>query len=168
MNELRCNIELKARVADLAPLRRVADELGARCHGVLHQIDTYFPCAEGRLKLRETDGQPAQLIWYARANDTSARSSHYRLVPVADADGLKAALTAAFGVRQVVDKRRELWLLDNVRIHLDDVSGLGCFFELEAVLTDRSPAAGHEQVAHLRRAFGIAESDLVAVSYGEL
>ena len=55
-------------------------------------------------------------------------------MPIAEPALLKAALTAALGVRRVVDKRREIFLADNVRIHLDDVAGLGTFLEFEAVL----------------------------------
>ncbi|MGK3856667.1 class IV adenylate cyclase, partial [Enterococcus faecium] len=81
----------------------------------------------GRLKLREIDGQAAVLIWYDRPDHDAARLSKYHLVPVADPAALKAALTDALGVRGEVRKRREIYLWHNVRIHLDEVAGLGSF-----------------------------------------
>jgi predicted adenylyl cyclase CyaB len=44
---------------------------------------------------------------------------------------MKALLTSALGVLAVVRKRRTLLLLDTVRIHLDNVEGLGSFVEVE-------------------------------------
>ena len=51
-----------------------------------------------------------------------------------DAGALKTALVAALGIRGVVHKRREIYLWHNVRIHLDEVAGLGALVEFEAVL----------------------------------
>ncbi len=61
------------------------------------------------------------------------------------------------------------FLVDNVRIHLDDVESLGAFLEFEAVLgEDVDDARGHAQVASLAERFGIRRGDLVADSYGDL
>ena len=74
----------------------------------------------------------------------------------------------------MVDKRREIFLVDNVRIHLDEVTGLGTFLEFEAVL---GPAAdgrtvdeeeGRRQLAELRTRFGLRDADLLTGSYGEM
>ncbi len=46
------NIEIKARCSDLERARGVAREVGAVPAGILRQIDTFFPSAHGRLKLR--------------------------------------------------------------------------------------------------------------------
>ena len=91
-------------------------------------------------------------------------------VPVEDAAGLKALLAAILGVHRVVAKQREIFLVDNVRIHLDRVEGLGDFLELEAVF-DGSPAAAAEQprkVERLMRELGVRAEDLLAESYEQL
>jgi predicted adenylyl cyclase CyaB len=89
-------------------------------------------------------------------------------VSIAEPALLNTALTAALGVRRVVDKRREVFLADNVRIHLDDVVGLGAFLEFEAVLDERhDDAAGLAQVERLMEAFGITKADLLEGSYGD-
>jgi len=163
------NIELKARLADLARARDTAARLGARPLGILRQVDTYFTCAQGRLKLRQIDDREACLIAYERPDRADAKASDYHLVPVADADALLAALSVACGVVAVVAKRRELWMYENVRIHLDDVAELGSFLEFEAVLgPDHDDRQGESQLALLRAAFEIPNSDLLARSYVDL
>lgn len=163
------NIELKARIADLAAARSVAQRLATEYVGVLRQVDTYFHCHHGRLKLRETDGGLAQLVGYARPDQPEAKGSDYQLVAVSDPAALKQTLTAALGVWRVVEKRREVYLVDNVRIHLDEVVDLGTFVEFEAVLgTDIDDAHGQAQVADLMREFGVEVDDLISGSYSDL
>ncbi len=147
----------------------MAEEIATKQLGVQHQVDTYFHCTHGRLKLRQIDGHAAQLIAYERPDDKQAKASDYRLVPVANPETLKQALTAALGVKTVVEKRREVFLYQNVRIHLDDVTGLGSFLEFEAVLgTGIDDAKGHAQLEFLRERFGIGPDDLLEGSYSDL
>ena len=47
------NVELKARDPDPARTLERALALGAEDHGTIHQRDTYFAGARGRLKLRQ-------------------------------------------------------------------------------------------------------------------
>lgn len=163
------NIELKARLRDPATARLAAQAIATGAAGVEVQTDTYFHVPHGRLKLREIAGRPAVLIAYRRPDDAAAKASDYRLVPMDDAEALKLALAAALGIRAVVQKRREIFLVDNVRIHLDEVAGLGSFLEFEAVLSPEcDDAAGHAQLERLSRHFGLAPADLVEGSYGEL
>jgi adenylate cyclase class 2 len=124
------NIEIKARDADPARTLELALGLGATDKGVISQRDTYFARARGRLKLREQEPGEDELIEYRRADETGARTSSYRRVPVGAPAELREALDAALGTLVVVAKRRRLLLLDNVRIHLDEVEGLGSFMEL--------------------------------------
>ena len=161
------NVELKTRDADPEATLRRALALGASDEGVLRQRDTYFARARGRLKLREQEPGGAQLISYRRADGAQARTSAYRIADVADPAALREALDASLGTRVVVDKRRHLLLYENVRIHLDDVEGLGAFVELEAVAApDSDLTREHELVARLRDE--LALGDPVAVSYSDL
>lgn len=142
--------------------------MGAEPGGVLSQRDTYFNAADGRLKLREMEGE-AQLIAYERSNDFGHRTSSYRIVEVEDADGLRNALADALGIQAVVAKKRLLFIWENVRIHLDDVEGLGNFIEFEAVAPPESDlSAETERVRFLRERFQIADTDLIGVSYCDL
>jgi homotetrameric cytidine deaminase len=166
----RRNVELKARDADPHTTLERALALGASDEGVLRQRDTYFARARGRLKLREQEGgrEPvAQLIAYVREDAEQARTSAYRIAPAAEPEALRAALDASLGTLAVVDKRRRLLLWEDVRIHLDDVEGLGTFVELEAVASpDSDLRREHELVARLREELALGEP--VAVSYADL
>jgi predicted adenylyl cyclase CyaB len=166
---LRRNLELKARCSDLEEAGARAKSMNAHDAGLEVQTDTYFRVPSGRLKLREIEGKPTVLIFYERPDSTSARLSKYHLVPVPDAAAMKALLADAFGVRGVVAKWRRIWLWHNVRIHLDDVAGLGSFIEFEAVITSEAEeSAAPGQLDELSRVFAISPSDHIAASYADL
>ena len=65
------------------------------------------------------------------------------------------------GVRACVRKRREVWLYRNARIHLDTVDGLGCFVEIEVVVTE-GMAQARALMNELRDVLGISAKDLLA------
>jgi predicted adenylyl cyclase CyaB len=133
------------------------------------QTDTYFRVPNGRLKLRRIQGLADELIWYERPDQSEARICRYVRVPVPGADLLQTALAAALGVRGEVCKRREIFLWHNVRIHLDDVTGLGFFLEFEAVLSPQdTEAAAHQHLKDLRRELAIGDSDTCDGSYADL
>ncbi|WP_187369344.1 cytidine deaminase [Baekduia soli] len=166
------NVELKARDPEPERTLRAALAHGAVDQGLLHQRDTYFAARDGRLKLREQDDaghRAAQLIAYARDDEATARTSSYHLVDVPDAAAAAGALEAALGLVVVVDKRRRLLLWDGVRIHLDEVQGLGSWLELEAVAApDSDLAAEHDKVGRLRQALGITDDRIVARGYAAM
>jgi predicted adenylyl cyclase CyaB len=170
VQQLRANLEIKARCADLAAARARAAALATEHVGLDHQVDTYFVTARGRLKLRESSLSGGQLVPYLRPDTEAAKRSDYRVIPVEDPVGLKRLLAEILGVHRVVDKQREIFLVDNVRIHLDRVKGLGSFLELEAVF-DGSAAAEAEQqrkVEGLMQELRVAPGDLLATSYEAL
>jgi cytidine deaminase len=69
----------------------------------------------------------------------------------------------------VVEKERRLLVDDGVRIHLDDVAGLGAWVELEAVASPGSDlSAEHVKVARLRAALGLTDDRVVAEGYAAL
>ncbi len=162
------NVECKA--VDPDPDRSLAAcrELGAEDHGELWQRDTYFAVVTGRLKLREQRPGHAQLIGYQRPDRPQERESRYRIAPVEEPGALAEVLGATLGVRVVVTKRRRLFLHGAVRIHLDDVEGLGRFIEFEAVAPPGSDlSAEHRRVAELRDAFGVHDGLLMAAGYAD-
>ncbi len=77
---------------------------------------------------------------------------------------------AGLALRGEVRKRRELLMYHNVRIHLDDVQGLGTFLEFEAVV---SPSDS-EEVCHRAAlkcwcaAMKGEDEDRIAQSYSDL
>jgi homotetrameric cytidine deaminase len=170
VSDPRRNVELKA--SDPDPERSLATclRLGAEDRGVIVQRDTYFRVAGGaRLKLREQAPGGAELIAYDRPDATAARESRYRIVPVADGGAMREALDDALGTLVTVEKERRLLLWRRVRIHLDDVRGLGRFVELEGVAepgSDLEPERA--RVAELADALGVGPDRLLASSYSDL
>ena len=164
------NVEIKARDADPEATAARCEALGAADRGVLHQRDTYFAGRHGRLKLREENGSAAELIAYRRPDTTEAEASAFIRAAAADPAALREALDAALGETVVVVKRRRLWLWEHVRIHLDDVEGLGTFIELEAMVGPglNTPEEAAAKVARLRSELAIADGDLIAVGYSDM
>lgn len=163
------NVEIKARVADMDALRARARAAGAVETELIHQRDTFFPTARGRLKLRDFGDGRGELIQYERPDATGPKTSSYRLVATDDPAGLRAALTSALGVEIEVVKRRELWMHGRTRIHLDAVEGLGDFMELEVVLRAGEPvAAGEDEARTLCDRLAIAPGDRVRGAYADL
>jgi predicted adenylyl cyclase CyaB len=160
---------LRARLADPAAARQTAERLCGGEAEIQRQTDTYFDCARGRLKLREIDGVGAQLIWYERPDLPEPKGSDYLLTPILEPGVLRQTLVSALGIRGVVRKTRRIYLFQNVRIHLDEVDGLGSFLEFEAVLDSQTDdAVGRRQVEELRREFDIGAGDLLTGSYSDM
>jgi predicted adenylyl cyclase CyaB len=69
-----------------------------------------------------------------------------------------------------VVKRREIYFVDNVKIHLDELEGLGQFVEIEAIAPrpDFLEEELHAQCAFFIKTFGIQPEDLLAESYSDL
>ncbi|MFN8514986.1 MAG: CYTH domain-containing protein [Chloroflexia bacterium] len=91
-----------------------------------------------------------------------------------DPDALRAALTRSLGTRLVVEKRRALYLWGHTRIHLDRVTDLGPFVELETVVEHFSGTAEERQAgaeAEHRRVIALLGLDrlpAIAGSYSDL
>jgi len=166
---MKRNIELKARCGDLAQAEAVCERIGARRQWTRRQTDVYFAVPQGRLKLRLEEPGGAVLVAYDRVDRPAARESRYELTPVDDAEATLASLESRHGIAARVEKTRTLWLLDNVRVHLDDVKGLGTFLEFEAVMGPGEPdEQAHALLERLRREFAIAEEAILGVSYSDL
>lgn len=161
------NLEIKAKLDGLDEARRRAEQCGALYQGVLIQKDTYFVCSTGRLKLRELGDGSSWLIGYQRPNASSIRASDYSMVAVESTIG--PLLAGSLGIRCVVEKRRDLYLVENVRIHLDEVRGLGTFLEFETVLSPEHDATSSQRrLERLQAHFGITPAALIAGSYMDL
>jgi len=161
------NVELKARDPNPEVTAARCLNLGAVAADTLNQRDVYFHTHRGRLKLRTQDAGGGELIAYRRDDATEASESTY--VRAAVSDSVSEALDAALGTTVVVSKRRRLYLWEGVRIHLDEVEGLGSFIEFEAVLPDAGDIeTARGKVARLRSELGIEDDALVGVGYADL
>jgi adenylate cyclase class 2 len=169
MSHTLSTVEIKARCPDPAAIRRSLGEDGARFIGEDHQVDTYFRVPRGRLKLREGTIE-RYLIYYERPDSALPKPSVVSLYRPAPDPSLKALLTRALGVHVVVEKYREIYFIENVKVHLDRLEGLGAFVEVEAI--DAEGALGHDhleaQCRHYMARFRIATADLLEASYSDL
>jgi len=164
-----CNLEFKARLASLETAHQLAQEVSTRAPLREFQLDTYFHCSPGRLKLRQIDRCRGQLIWYQRADQAVARESHYQLTEITEVDAVCQLLSAALGVRSRVEKQRTVYWYENVRIHIDEVRALGTFIEFEAVIsTPAQRGAAADQLEFLSDALQINATDVLTVSYGDM
>jgi len=163
------NIEIKARTTRAADIRTILLGEGADFKGTDHQTDTYFNVPNGRLKLRQGNIEN-NLIYYERANAAGPKTSHFDLVPVPDAEALKALLSKSLGIKVVVEKQRDIYFIGNVKFHLDTLGQLGNFVEIEASNRHHplSLERLHEQCNYYMRRFAILEPDLVNLSYSDM
>ena len=162
-------IEIKARIEGIDAVMPRARALAHRDAELIQQDDTFFRVPHGRLKLREFADGSAELIHYHRADTVDAKLSDYRRVPAPDAAALRDALERALGALGRVRKQRWLLLVDQTRIHLDRVEGLGDFMELEVVLRDDQSGADGVRIAdQLMHELGLAQAERIAGAYLDL
>lgn len=163
------NVEIKAKCSDIKKLEGILLEHQADYKGEDHQIDTYFNTPNGRLKLREGNIENA-LIHYNRGNQLQPKLSSITYYKPNASSDLKATLAAALGIKVVVDKRRQIFFINQVKFHLDRVEKLGTFVEIEAIDTDGTIGESllREQCYHYMEILGIKEADLLAISYSDL
>jgi predicted adenylyl cyclase CyaB len=160
-------VEFKARCGDHRSIREELDRRRARFAGKDHQVDTYFRVADGRLKLREGNLENA-LIFYLRPNQAGPKKSEVTLSEVPPGSDIRAVLSKALGVLVTVDKDREIYFVDNVKIHLDRVEALGEFIEVEAIGAASEVPRLREQCESFLREFGVKDADLIEGSYSDM
>lgn len=169
MEMVNLNIEIKVPDRDPAATLERCRLLDAIDEGLLHQRDTYFAAPAGKLKLREDLlAGTAELIFYERPDDEGIRPSHYLRAPV-HGEETRRLLAECLGIRGVVSKTRRLFVWKGVRIHLDEVEGLGSFVELEAVVSEEMEATlARARVDELIEALEIDAAELEPGGYLDL
>jgi len=163
------NVEIKARCGNHRPIRKILESKGALYKGTDHQIDTYFKVHFGRLKLREGNIEN-YLIFYDREDKEGPKESKVILFQNDPGSSLKEILIKSLGVLVAVDKKRDIYFIDNVKFHLDQVKDLGTFVEIEAIDADGS--IGREKLLAQCQSyldlFQIRREDLLSNSYSDL
>ena len=163
------NVEIKARTTSHTRIREILTARNADFRGTDHQTDTYFPCQSGRMKLREGNVEHS-LIHYERPDKVGPKDSIVHLYKPLPDPNLKALLVHALGIWKVVEKAREIYFIDNVKFHLDQVKGLGEFVEIEAI--DKDGTLGHPYLLNQCEAymalFKIEDADLLSGSYSDM
>ena len=163
------NFEFKAGVKDISVLEEKLLKLHPVFIGEDHQIDTYFNVRQGRLKLREGSIEHA-LIYYERPDTTTQKQSGVLLHEPINTGTLKEILIRVHGIKAIVDKKRRIYFIDNVKFHFDIVKGIGSFIEVEAI--DKTGELGmdkiREQCKYYAQFFDIKDQEYIGVSYSDL
>lgn len=166
---MHINFEFKAKHKDITKAENILQQYNPLFVGEDHQIDTYFNVPNGRLKLREGTIEQA-LIFYQRTNVAGAKQSDVTLYNFEPDPALKQILSGSLGIKTVVDKKRKIYFIENVKFHFDQVEGLGTFVEVEAI--DREGTIPveklKEQCRHYQQLLNVQEEDFIAESYSDL
>jgi predicted adenylyl cyclase CyaB len=163
------NVEIKARIEDLERTRQLVVKLADRGPERLSQTDTFFNVHVGRLKLREFSPAEAELIYYRRPNASAPTESYYERSVVTNSQSLGELLARELGIKCRVSKERLVYWVGRTRVHLDEVSELGTFLELEVVLDPgEKTEIGIREAERLMRLFEIHEDSLISEAYVDL
>ena len=165
------NIEFKARCHNLDKIRTILMSNKAEFKGKDHQIDSYFKVPSGRLKLREGTIETA-LIYYERPDTADIKQSNIILhhPKSHNVSTLKQVLEKSLEILVVVDKEREIYFIENVKFHIDQVKNLGEFVEVEAIDTKGTFSINklQDQCDYYQKLFEFSDIDLIAESYSDL
>jgi len=163
------NIEIKAKLNNFSIKSDIENKLENNIYvGVLDQTDIYYKVPNGRLKLRLSNDE-AFLIPYVRSEDNGIKKSNYSLLKVDNKEECKEILSNMFETDVTVKKLRVVYLIDNIRIHIDNVDLLGHFIEFEAVYEDPNDEdINKEKIVNLMSILDIKEDSLIKESYKDL
>ncbi len=163
------NFEFKAKVENIEKYENKLLTLSPKFQGIDHQIDTYFNAQHGRLKLREGNIENS-LINYDRQNVSGSKESQIILYQHQPDVALKNILTRQLGIKIIVDKKRKIYFIDNIKFHFDIVKNLGTFIEVEAI--DNSEEFTSEELKSQCEKyfdfFELTEENTVDKSYSDL
>lgn len=163
------NIEIKARIENIEDLERKIIKIADSKPTEIAQDDTFFNCANGRLKLRTFSEGSGELIFYKRTDEAGPKESFYVISKISEPETLRETLALAYGASGRVEKLRMLYFIGRIRVHLDRVKGLGNFLELEVVLDDNlSSDDGIKEAKTILNQLGIKDSQLIEGAYVDL
>ncbi len=163
------NLEIKVKLKDLNKTRNLLHLL---CKGKKvfqqkqHQEDIYYCVNKGRLKLRIIDKMTGNLIHYFRSNESVKRVSNYTISETVTPKELNSILSSLYGVLIKVKKLREITIINNVRIHIDKVIGLGNYLEIEVIID--SIKAARKTMADMIKGLELEEDKFIKQSYSDL
>lgn len=123
------NLEIKLKLKSLNEIKHILNRNRIKLKEVLNQKDVYYQSERGLLKLRIENGVHT-LIFYNRNEKSQKRWSDFSLLEFGKVNPHKF-LCKFLDTLIVVEKKRELFMYKNTRIHLDKVKQLGYFLELE-------------------------------------
>jgi predicted adenylyl cyclase CyaB len=166
---MKKNFEIKVKLQNLNKTRNLVRLLCTGKNVIKEkqiQEDIYYNVGKGRLKLRIIKGKTGNLIHYFRNNESGKRVSNYTISETNTPKELNSILTSLYGVLINVKKVREITIIDNTRIHIDKVIGLGNYLEIEVIFDSIMKA--RRTMADLIKRLDLDEKKFIKVSYSDL
>jgi predicted adenylyl cyclase CyaB len=164
------NYEIKTPISNFNEIRSIVKNLSGQFKNkkstMEYQKDIYFRTLSGRLKLRVINNRFGELIFYNRKESKKLRVSKYIISKTEDYKNLNAILSNFFKVVVIVEKIREIYIFDNIRIHLDKVKNLGEFLEFEIIYNDFNKVK--KQMKLLIDYFNLDKHKFINHSYSDL
>lgn len=166
------NIEIKAKITDCESIRKILLNNSAEFKGIDEQTDTYYKVGKGRLKLREGNIENC-LVFYEREDQRGPKKCKYSIIKFFPDDPvflkIKNILEMSLGILVTVEKKREIYFIENVKFHIDSVKNLGNFFEIEAIKTNNQSVSDLiSQCERYLKESGINKDDLIKTSYSDM
>lgn len=164
------NYEIKTRINNYSQIKKHIKSFQSLCKNsdsfAELQRDIYYKVHSGRLKLRIINNSVGNLIQYQRRETSGKRVSNYTIFTTEDFKTLDQILRTQLSVLTEVNKKREIVICDEVRIHLDKVEGLGLFLEFEVVYKNLNSAK--KKMSELIKFFRLNEQDFIKHSYSDM
>jgi predicted adenylyl cyclase CyaB len=163
------NYEIKTFVKSIENIRKAARKLikyKTYKHYKESQKDIYYKTGKDRLKLRIINNETGNLIFYDRKEHNKKRVSNYIISETKNFKELDETLKKLFDIFVIIDKEREIFVYDNIRIHLDKVKKLGSFLEIEIIYG--SFKAAKKIMNELLEYFNLEEKDFIKESYSDM
>ena len=162
------NIELKARCDNPEKIRKFLIENNAEYRGQDHQIDTYYNSKNGRLKIRRGNIEDS-LVFYQR-DDTPEQKESQIILEANPSKDLEKILSLSNEILVIVDKKREIYFIRNVKFHIDQVENLGSFIEIEAISENNKIPKEIliKQFNYYTEQLHIKDLDLIDKSYSDM
>ena len=161
------DIEIKAKCENHDRIIEIITDKGAKLIGNFDMEDKYFNVQKGRLKFREGDIEDI-LIQYDR-EEKNVKRSDFLVEIMPKENHISKILEKTLGVKVIVKKNRGIYILNNIRFHIDTVDGLGKFIEIEVrgEAEEELPKL-REQLKEFLDLFEIPEEDFIKGSYSDL
>lgn len=161
------NVDFKCELRDPGLARLALKRFNSILAATVSHRDTFFRVPDGRLMRREAEGEPVEYVLYHRVDRPIPTISRFTILSEDEARLRLGAADPPVWVE--VWKQREIWLLQNARVHLDQVEGLGWFMEIDVLVTrDQHVGRCHELIRRIREALAPALGGLIATSYADM
>lgn len=160
------NYEIKCKLNAPNEIKKYLVNINNCNYTFENQTDIYYKVNNGRLKLRIINDRIGNLIFYDRREKTNKRISKYLISTTNNFKELDEILRKQFEVLVSVHKKRNIFIMDNIRAHVDYVKNLGTFLEIEIIYKDFSKA--RMQMKGIISYLNLNEKDFIKESYSDM